>query len=189
MDTLLAPLGFKLYLASNIGVAQDMLKLAKPDLFLLDIDLPDISGWEFAAQLRRGVHHSTPIIMVSAHALEGRNKKNGPEDALHDAFIAKPVGFSNLLEQIRSLLKLDWTKDIHRPLIEQAKIMLHESDRNQIISLAKIGNASAIRHHLDQMEIETPGLQPGLKPLRRRLSEFDLPGLIKDLEASVDGIV
>ncbi|WP_340151496.1 ATP-binding protein [uncultured Sneathiella sp.] len=189
IETLLAPLGFKLYLASNLEIAREMLTMSKPDLFLLDIDLPDISGWEFAAQLRRGIHHATPIVMVSAHALEGRNKKNGPEDALHDAFIAKPVSFSNLLEQIRTLLKLDWTKDIHRPLIEHNKVILRESDRARIISMARIGNASAIRTHLDQMETEAPSMQSGLQPLRQRLSEFDLPGLIKDLEASSDDIV
>jgi signal transduction histidine kinase/CheY-like chemotaxis protein len=189
IETLLAPLGFKLYLASNLETAQDMLSISTPDLFLLDIDLPDISGWEFAAQLRRGVHRSTPIVMVSAHALEGRLKNNGPEDALHDAFIAKPVSFSNLLEQIRALLKLEWTTDMPKSSPDSHLITLEDIDRLEIISMARIGNASGIRAHLDRLESETPGLQSGLRPLRNRLMEYDLPGLIKDLEAFADDVV
>ncbi len=189
VETLLAPLGFKLYLASSIDVAYDMMKMTKPDLFLLDIDLPEISGWEFAAQLRRGVHRSTPIIMVSAHALEGRSPKNGPEEVLHDAFIAKPVSLSNLLEQIRALLKLSWTKEVQRPVQVHKSAALQEKDVNQIISLAKIGNASAIRMYFDHLGTENPALNTRLGPLRRRLSEFDLPGLIKDLESPADDII
>ncbi|MAL77952.1 MAG: hybrid sensor histidine kinase/response regulator [Sneathiella sp.] len=189
METLLAPLGFKLYLASNHIVANEMLQIAKPDLFLLDIDLPDISGWEFAAQLRRDVHRATPIVMVSAHALEGRNQSSGPEDALHDAFIAKPVSFSILLEQVRNLLKIDWTKDIRQPQAERVGPPLSDTDRHDIISLARIGNASEIRRRLDALEMARPDLKASLKPLRHRLSEFDLPGLIRELEETHDAAV
>jgi hypothetical protein len=127
--------------------------------------------------------------MVSAHALEGRLKNNGPEDALHDAFIAKPVSFSNLLEQIRALLKLEWTTDMPKSSPDSHLITLEDIDRLEIISMARIGNASGIRAHLDRLESETPGLQSGLRPLRNRLMEYDLPGLIKDLEAFADDVV
>ncbi len=189
IETLLAPLGFKLYLASGLDIAEDMLKMSTPDLFLLDVDLPDVSGWDFAARLRQGAHPATPIVMVSAHALEGENNQSGHQKALHDAFIAKPVSFSILLEQIRVLLSLEWTEDIRKPNTDFPKVALHEIDRAKIISMAKIGNASAIRAHLDQMETDAPDLQLGLKPLRKRLSEFDLTGLIDDLEASADDII
>ena len=189
IETLLAPLGFKLYLASGLDVANEMLAMANPDLFLLDIDLPEISGWEFAARLRRGVHQATPIIMVSAHALAGRNTKNGPEDVLHDAFIAKPVSLTILLEQIRTLLKLDWTKDIYQPISTPRAHPLAAVDVEQIMSYAKIGNASAVRDHLDMLETQDPALTPDLALYRKRLSEFDLPGLIQDLEAPVDDVI
>ena len=127
--------------------------------------------------------------MVSAHALEGRNQSSGPEDALHDAFIAKPVSFSILLEQVRNLLKIDWTKDIRQPQAERVGPPLSDTDRHDIISLARIGNASEIRRRLDALEMARPDLKASLKPLRHRLSEFDLPGLIRELEETHDAAV
>ena len=182
IESLLTPLGFKLYLASNIDVAEELLKMVRPDLFILDIDLPGKSGWEFAADLRRGDYRSTPIVMVSAHALAGRAR--GPEDALHDAFIAKPIGLSSLLEQIRLLLKLQWIKETETKPAFIDLPPLPVDCSNRIVSMARIGDASGVRSYIEQLRSEHPALEPRLIKLADYVAEYDLAGLIRHLEKS-----
>lgn len=186
METLLAPLGFKLFLASDFKVAGELLAMTEPDLFLLDIDMPGKSGWEFAAELRRGKYRATPIIMVSAHALEGRAR--GLEDALHDAFIAKPISLSSLLEQIRTMLRLTWImeNDDNPGPAATPKNVLGVSQREDILSMARIGNATGVRRYVDHLQAEDPDLEARLHRVNAYVSEYDMPGLIRHLEAVAD---
>jgi CheY-like chemotaxis protein len=48
----------------------------KPDLILMDLSLPVLTGWEAAQQLKQSAQTQTiPIIALSAHALEGERDK------------------------------------------------------------------------------------------------------------------
>ena len=184
IETLLTPIGFKVYLASSIEVAEELLAMVKPDLFLLDIDLPGKSGWEFAGELRRGAYRAAPIIMISAHALEGRAR--GPEDALHDAFIAKPISLSSLLEQIRSLLKLSWIKETEDTVETVTENTDHFMDiqRQKILSMARIGNVSGVRRYIEHLRDENPDTKDGLARVNAFVSDYDMPGLIRHLEGA-----
>lgn len=78
-------------------------KNLEPALILVDLGLPVIDGWEVTRQLRRTPETAAlPIIALSAHAM--------PEDrerafaAGCDDFIAKPVDFPRLIDQIGVLL-------------------------------------------------------------------------------------
>jgi CheY-like chemotaxis protein len=55
-----------LRLASSGAEALDSVRMAPPDLYILDLDLPDSDGLSLAAQLS-GIHPA-PIILISAYA-------------------------------------------------------------------------------------------------------------------------
>ncbi len=75
----------------------------KPDLILMDLDLPVIDGWEATRRLKNDPRtRAIPVIALSAHALAGAREK--AIEAGCDEFDTKPVEFERLLGKIRHLL-------------------------------------------------------------------------------------
>lgn len=90
--------GFRTLAVGNGTQAVEMVREQKPDLVLLDIFLPDISGFEVMEKVRQ--FSQVPIIVVSANtdAVE-RAKTSGA-----NATISKPFNPDHLLEKIQSVL-------------------------------------------------------------------------------------
>jgi two-component system cell cycle response regulator DivK len=75
----------------------------RPDLILMDIQLPKISGMEATRQLRAdAATANTPIIAITSFALSGDEQK--AKDAGATAYLAKPYSPFDLLNLIRKLL-------------------------------------------------------------------------------------
>jgi two-component system, cell cycle response regulator DivK len=74
-----------------------------PDLILLDINLPDIDGYEVARRLRAKTEsHRVPIIAITANALKGDADKALAAGC--DVYIPKPINLRELWTQIAALL-------------------------------------------------------------------------------------
>lgn len=75
------------------------------DLILLDINLPDIDGYEVARRLRHSSKHAlayTPIIAVTANALRGDAEKALAAGC--DVYMSKPINIRELWAQVAGLL-------------------------------------------------------------------------------------
>ena len=84
----------------------DALGLARehvPDLILMDIQLPEVSGLEVTKWLKEDDRlHAIPVIAVTAFAMKGdeeRIRKGGCE-----AYISKPISVSKFLETIETYI-------------------------------------------------------------------------------------
>jgi two-component system cell cycle response regulator DivK len=76
---------------------------ARPDLILMDVQLPKISGLEATRRLRAQVATAnTPIIVITSFALSGDEQK--AKEAGATAYIAKPYSPRELLGLIRRTL-------------------------------------------------------------------------------------
>ena len=76
---------------------------AKPDLILMDIQLPKISGMEAMRQIRADASMAaTPIVAITSFALSGDEQKARAAGAT--AYLAKPYSPLDLLGLIRKLL-------------------------------------------------------------------------------------
>jgi len=83
------------------GVAVALEK--RPDLILMDIQLPKISGMEAMRRLRAdAATANTPIIAITSFALSGDEQK--AKEAGATAYLAKPYSPFDLLNLIRKLL-------------------------------------------------------------------------------------
>ena len=83
------------------GVAMALEKL--PDLILMDIQLPKISGLEAIRQLRaQTATAATPIVAITSFALSGDEQK--AKEAGATAYLAKPYSPFDLLKLIRKHL-------------------------------------------------------------------------------------
>lgn len=84
----------------------DALKAARnvaPDLILMDMSLPILSGWEATRELKADeATASIPVIALTAHAMTGDREK--ALKAGCDEFETKPIEFPRLIEKISALL-------------------------------------------------------------------------------------
>ena len=86
--------------------AEDGIALAHarmPDLILMDIHLPGISGVEAIARLRADATTANiPVVAVTASVMQ--HDLNRITDAGFDGYVAKPISLKGFLETVRSVL-------------------------------------------------------------------------------------
>lgn len=96
--------GYDIILATDgrqgVGRAQSEL----PDLILIDLNLPDVDGWEATRLLKAAPEtQAIPIMAMTAHAIAGDQER--ALQAGCDDYHSKPVDFPRLLTQIDALLQ------------------------------------------------------------------------------------
>ena len=75
-----------------------------PDLILMDINLPDMDGYEVTRRIRlQGKFATLPIVALTAHAMVGDEEKS--LSAGCDAYISKPINIRTFPETIAAILK------------------------------------------------------------------------------------
>lgn len=83
--------------------ALDLARANRPDLILMDIQLPEVSGLEVTKWLKADDDlHAIPVIAVTAFAMKGdeeRIRQGGCE-----GYISKPISVPKFIETIRSYL-------------------------------------------------------------------------------------
>lgn len=76
----------------------------KPDLILMDVNLPDIDGYELTAKMREIPELAdTPIIAMTANVMQGDREKS--LNAGCDGYIPKPIDVDSLPGQIADFLE------------------------------------------------------------------------------------
>ena len=101
LRTSLAAAGHRVVTADDGAGALAMLKAEKPEIVILDLGLPDKSGLEVIAEIRR--QSAVPIIVLSA-----RNDERSKVEALDlgaDDYISKPFGMGELTARLRAALR------------------------------------------------------------------------------------
>jgi CheY-like chemotaxis protein len=97
----LARRGFDVEMSASGKAALDDAISAPPDLILMDMNMPEMDGWEATRKLReQGI--TTPIIAITAHAMTGDRER--AIEAGCTEYHAKPVEMDRLLSLIDQLL-------------------------------------------------------------------------------------
>jgi two-component system KDP operon response regulator KdpE len=97
----LQPAGYSLYSVSTGKDALQKFQLARPDLILLDLFLPDMDGKDVIQQLRGWT--TTPIVVMSVRHEE--SEKIACLDAGADDYVTKPFTMGELLARLRAALR------------------------------------------------------------------------------------
>jgi len=75
----------------------------RPDVILMDLEMPVVDGWEATRRLKEDPQtRDIPIIALSAHALAGEREK--ALGAGCDEFDTKPIEFERLVATLRRVL-------------------------------------------------------------------------------------
>ena len=84
--------------------ALDLAREHRPDLILMDIQLPEVSGLEVTKWLKEDDElRKIPVIAVTAFAMKGDEEKM--REGGCEAYIAKPISVSNFIATVRSFLE------------------------------------------------------------------------------------
>jgi CheY-like chemotaxis protein len=187
LQNLLRPLGFTMFIARDGKTCVQLAEQCQPDLAMIDLSLPDISGWEVAQQLRAMRELARlKIMIVSANAHE-YSAAAGP---LHDSFVTKPIELTPLLERVGTLLDLKWINQPERSAPPERELALARSasDRSRhhlddLYRLGSIGHVRGIEAKLRELELEDPSHEAVAAHLRALVTNFDLKRYMNVLEA------
>jgi len=93
--------GYKLLFAHDGSRALDIFRQESPDLIILDIMLPKISGWDVCRLIRR--HSGVPIIMLTAR--DSSEEKISGLDMGADDYVIKPFDPREVAARVRARLR------------------------------------------------------------------------------------
>ena len=103
VDTL-TPLGFNVITAADGASCLNLLEDCSPSLFILDISMPGMTGWQLAEKLR-SMGIKVPIVMISAEAAEGLVQDT--DAPLHNDYLIKPINMPALLQSLSFHLNIE----------------------------------------------------------------------------------
>jgi two-component system cell cycle response regulator DivK len=89
--------------AKDAHEALTLLETAKPDLILMDINMPDMDGYTLTAKIKAiPGFERVPILALTANVMRGDKEKT--LEAGCDGYIQKPIDFDELLREIERFL-------------------------------------------------------------------------------------
>ena len=95
--------GHEVTMAVDGAQSLEMVRADAPDLILMDMSLPVMSGWEATAALKADEQtRAIPVLALTAHSMAGDRER--ALSAGCDDFDTKPIEFPRLIEKIEKLL-------------------------------------------------------------------------------------
>ena len=151
VDTL-TPLGFNVITAADGASCLNLLEDCSPSLFILDISMPGMTGWQLAEKLR-SMDIKVPIVMISAEAAEGLVQDT--DAPLHNDYLIKPINMPALLQSLSFHLniELQTADEVETPnKIATSKTFISSDPVviNELLSLIEIGYLEGFKNTLAQ---------------------------------------
>ena len=187
----LAAAGFRVSVLARGDGAVDWVRSGAPDAILLDVSMDDLDGWQAARMVRESGFTDLPIVMVSADLFE--NRPENLANAQAQAFVAKPVIESELLDALGRHLEIEWITDLTVEPPEAPPATLDVGAFGvpvealaELRRLALAGRPRGLRERLDALAREHPDLAPLCAQWSRLVDAFDFDTLQQRLRASDD---
>lgn len=96
--------GYNLIEAVNATQALEIIENTRPNLILMDINMPDMDGYSLTLRIKsRPGFESLPIVALTANVMRGDRERS--LEAGCDGYIQKPLDIDSLLELIERFLR------------------------------------------------------------------------------------
>ncbi len=178
---LLTVKGYAVVTAASGREALELVDKEQPDLVLLDVVMPGMSGYEVCRQIRDNpLTAILPVVMVTA--LDPTEERIKGLDAGADDFLTKPINQAELLARVRSLLRI---KELYDELAELNKT-LEKRVEDQVAQLERLGRLKRFFSPSLAELIVAGGAEDPLKTHRREVTVvfLDLRGFTAFAETS-----
>ena len=181
----LEPLGFTVLQADSGIKALRVASQFQPDLVLLDIDMPELGGWETARMMRVNRICDAPVLIVSANAFA--SDQGSELGVTREDFLVKPLRIDDLLARVRDKLDLAWVgASDDAPAQPGAGLAgpLRLPDGSAVVlrQLGEIGYVRGILEKLDELDRIDAAYAPITRTLRNCVQRFDLQAYARVLE-------
>ncbi|CDN48977.1 Histidine kinase [Neorhizobium galegae bv. orientalis str. HAMBI 540] len=182
MREVLVPMDFVVLTANSGPDCLTLIEGVTPDLFLVDISMPGMSGWQLVSRLRE-IGQVAPIVMLSANIGDGIATHSGDEG--HSDAIAKPVDIRRLADKLAAHLGLVWVYENETviPAVVGPKKPIKSPGTNHVqdlLRLGEIGYVRGIEAKLADLAREEEH-RPFTEELGTYVQAFDLAGYMKFL--------
>ena len=144
--------GFHVLTATNGAEGLDLAEKHRPDIVVLDIAMPEMSGLEVMNRLRE--HSSTPIILLTARDTE-RDRVGGLELGADD-YVVKPFSLDELAARIRAVLRRSVNPTAVQQVVQVGEVAI-DLDRRQA---SKSGQPVALTRN-EWLLLQTFAAHPG----------------------------
>jgi len=145
--------GFETVTASDAMVAQTLLRTIKPDLLIVDINMPLMDGFEFIERIR-GNGDNTPALMLSARGDRAditRGLTLGADD-----YVTKPFGLEELVLRVRAILRRSQFTEALPTVLTVGPITLDE-DSHKVTFDGEVVDLSPTEFRLLHVLLESKG--------------------------------
>ena len=185
----LTPLGFNVITAADGPSCLSMLEDCSPGLFILDISMPNMTGWELAAELRAR-EIKVPIVMISAEAAEGLQQDT--EAPLHNDYLVKPLHMPSLLQALAYHLNVELQMaDEPQPeqICQDQEIKTDPVVVNELLSFIEIGYLEGFKNSLAYAK-QQGSINPTVcDSLYRHIETLDMAQIRTQLKSLSDEII
>jgi phosphate regulon transcriptional regulator PhoB len=148
--------GFKVNYATDGSIAIAEARRDPPDLVILDLMLPGVSGLEVCRQLRRSERFArTPILILSARSEEA-DRVVGLEIGADD-YVTKPFSTREMIARVRALLRRNEPSVPPRSKVQRGDIVIDPSAHSVAVSGRSV-ELSALEFRLLHYLAQHPGM-------------------------------
>lgn len=145
--------GFETLSAPDAMAAQTMLRSQKPDLLIVDINMPMMDGFEFIERIRSH-GDNTPALMLSARGDRADITRGLTVGA--DDYVTKPFGLEELVLRIRAILRRAQFSSTTPVNLEAGPIAL-DPDTHQVTFKGEVVDLSPTEFRLLHVLLESKG--------------------------------
>ena len=117
--------GYRVIAAYDGRSALELARSDSPDLIILDLMLPEVSGWDVCRELRR--ESDVPVIMLTARD-DTTDKIIGLELGADD-YVTKPFDPKEIISRVRAVLRRSDVKPVSKSTINVGEIMIDTNKR------------------------------------------------------------
>jgi sigma-B regulation protein RsbU (phosphoserine phosphatase) len=147
LTDLLGVKGYAVRSAANGEEALACIATDCPDLVLLDVVMPGLSGYDVCRAIRADPTTGIlPVVMVTA--LDPTTERIKGLEAGADDFLTKPINQAELLARVRSLLRIKSLYDTVQEQAEQLAVWNTELERRVAEQVEQLGRLSRLEHEL-----------------------------------------
>ncbi len=173
--------GMRVRVLHDAESALALIEAERPDILVLDVMLPGISGVEALRRLRE--RHDLPVIMLTARGAESERIVGLMEGA--DDYLAKPCNPLELAVRIRAVLKRSRSAPAAAATPIEAGDLHFDNKRREV----RAGDTLVVLTAAEMRVLEHLMLRPGEVLSRARLTQLALERPIEAYDRSIDTLV
>ena len=175
--------GFDVITVSNGKVALELISVENPDLILMDLIIPGVSGLEMCKILRKQDNTAhIPIIVITA--------KSDEDDKIQafrvgiDDYVIKPFSHNELIARIIAVLRRSKSTGMAKSVIETGNILI-DTEKHKISIDGELRNFTPKEFYLLKLFVTNPGKVFSRKYLLETIWGYDYLGDTRTVDVHI----